>query len=170
MINVYACLPDLLLRETLIKGNVIRFYDFVSSTSQLLSQYLIGCSNNSACIHNRYLLSISDHWPSSLSPTPISSFNSGVHIADGNSPLSPLRKQKVCPLPLGLCVMEHKKNETESEQMGRWHTGCFITLLLTTQWSPVWLCKVTSYCGLKLAYILYIYIYIYIHIHTVLAE
>lgn len=57
------------------------------------------------------------HIPPSLPP-------SLVCTADGGGPLSPLREQKVCPLPLRLCVMEHRKIETEErEQMGG-HTGC----------------------------------------------
>lgn len=64
--------------------------------------------------------------PPSLPPyTSISASISGAHTADGGGPLSPLREQKVCPLPLRLCVMEHREIETEeSEQMGGGHTGC----------------------------------------------
>lgn len=61
------------------------------------------------------------HFPSSLFSLPLYC----EHTADGDGPLSPLRDQKVCPLPLRLCVMEHSKKETvEKEQMGGGHTGC----------------------------------------------
>lgn len=57
--------------------------------------------------------------------TSISASISGARTADGGGPLSPLREQKVCPLPLRLCVMEHREIETEErEQMGGGHTGC----------------------------------------------
>lgn len=63
--------------------------------------------------------------PSPLPYTSISASISGACTADGGGPLSPLREQKVCPLPLRLCVMEHREIETEErEQMGGGHTGC----------------------------------------------
>lgn len=90
--------------------------------------YLHSCINH--CLLNsgfhsllfKCLLSL----PPSLTPyTSISGSISGAHIADGGGPLSPLREQKVCPLPLRLCVMEHREIETEEkEQMGGGHTGC----------------------------------------------
>lgn len=86
-------------------------------------------------IHPHYLLSCINHClllsgflPPSPLNLPYNSFSasiSGVHTADGGSPLSPLREQKVCPLPLRLCVMEHREIETEErEQMGGGHTDC----------------------------------------------
>lgn len=70
------------------------------------------------------------------------------YAADGGGPLGPLGEQKVCPLPLRLCVMEYREMEIGEEN--RWEentlAACFITLLLTTRWSP--LCQVVRYCGL----------------------
>ena len=46
--------------------------------------------------------------------------------ADGGGPLSPLREQKVCPLPLKLCVMEHtdlRESEREREREGEIERG-----------------------------------------------
>lgn len=42
--------------------------------------------------------------------------NSGACTTDGSSPLSPLREQKVYPLPLRFCVMEHREIETDGRR------------------------------------------------------
>lgn len=84
--------------------------------------YLLFCISH--CLHLWSFHSLLFN-PSLLPQTSIPASISGAHTADGSGPLSPLREQKVCPLPLRLCVMEHREIETEErEQMGGGHTGC----------------------------------------------